>query len=92
MSARIPQKRKGADAPQNRTVKTTVSLDAGTRAKLAACAALRGSSQTALAAAFIREGLRGVIAFDKSESSVPVRIEGSARGGMPVDPDDRDAA
>jgi hypothetical protein len=50
-------------------VKTTVSLDVGTLAKLAALAALRGSSQSALAAAFIREGLRGVVAFEKSESS-----------------------
>jgi hypothetical protein len=50
-------------------VKTTVSLDVGTLAKLAACAALRGSSQSALAAAFIRDGLKGVVAFDKSMSS-----------------------
>jgi hypothetical protein len=72
VGARIPQKRKGADASQSRTVKTTVSLDVGTLAKLAALAALRGSSQTALAAAFIKEGLRGVVAFEKGESSGPV--------------------
>jgi hypothetical protein len=71
VSARIPQKRKNVDASQSRTVKTTVSLDVATLAKLAACAALRGSSQSALAAEFIRNGLRGVVAFEKSGSVDP---------------------
>lgn len=72
MAAKNHQKRKGVDASPGRIVKTTVSLDAATLAKLAACAALRGSSQSTLAAAFIREGLRGVVAFDKSMSSASV--------------------
>jgi hypothetical protein len=72
VAAKVHQKRKGVDTSPSRTVKTTVSLDVGTLAKLAACAALRGSSQSALAAAFIREGLKGVVAFDKSMSSASV--------------------
>jgi hypothetical protein len=76
VAVKAGQKRKGVDASPSRVVKTTVSLDVGTLAKLAACAALRGSSQSALAAAFIRDGLKGVVAFDKSMSSVSADSKG----------------
>lgn len=92
MRSRIPQKRKGADASQGRTVKTTVSLDVGTLAKLAALAALRGSSQSALAAAFIKEGLRGVVAFEKSESSDRVEKSDRPSPGLTVTESDEEAA
>jgi hypothetical protein len=72
VAVKAGQKRKGVDASPSRVVKTTVSLDVGTLAKLAACAALRGSSQSALAADFIKIGLKGVVAFDKSMSPASV--------------------
>ena len=92
MAVKSGQKRKGVDASPSRVVKTTVSLDVGTLAKLAACAALRGSSQSALAAAFIRDGLKGVVAFDKSLSASSV--DSKDRPGLEgeISPDDEIAA
>jgi hypothetical protein len=46
-------------------VKCTVLLDLETHARLAAAAAMRRCDRSALAAGFIREGLRGVVVFDK---------------------------
>jgi hypothetical protein len=50
-------------------VKTSVPLDVGTHAKLCAAAALRGVDRSALAAEFVREGLRGVMVIDKKKSA-----------------------
>ena len=50
-------------------MKTSVPLDVGTHAKLAALAALRGMPAGALAAEFIREGVRSIIVIDKRKSA-----------------------
>jgi hypothetical protein len=47
-------------------VKCTVLLDLETHARLAAAAAKRRCDRSALAAGFIREGLRGVVVFDRA--------------------------
>lgn len=78
MSAQSPRRRKSAAAQMSRPVKTSVPLDVGTHAKLAAMAALRGMPAGALAAEFIRDGVRSIIVIDKARKA---NHEGS------VDPD-----
>jgi len=57
-----------------------VELDVSTHARLAAAAALRGCSRSALAAKFIKAGLKGIVLIDK---------EGRANKSKGVDTMDR---
>jgi hypothetical protein len=59
---------KNADAPKPKSIKTTLSLDVDTYVKLHAKAAMRHVGISTLAVEFIKTGLKGVVAFDKSES------------------------
>lgn len=63
------QKRKPVSASKERPVKTTVSLDVDLHSRLSAMASRRRTSISALAESFIREGLRGFVVIDRSESS-----------------------
>ncbi len=65
MAAQSSRRRKTATAPDGRPVKTSVPLDVGTHARLCALAALRGMSNGALAAEFIRDGLKGIVVIDR---------------------------
>jgi hypothetical protein len=62
------QDRPDADPPKPQSIKTTLSLDVDTYVKLHAKAAMRHVGISTLAVEFIRHGLKGVVAFDKSES------------------------
>jgi hypothetical protein len=62
-------KRKPVSASKERPVKTTISLDLDLYSRLCAKAAKRRTGISALAVEYIREGLRGVVVFDKSESA-----------------------
>ena len=87
-----PRRRTPASAAARPPVKTSVPLDVNTHAKLCAIAALRGVDRSALAAEFIRAGLRGVLVIDKrngSDHSGDSDRQGPASG---VNLDDQDAA
>ena len=62
---------KGQTPPSRPPVKTTVVLDADTHTKLVAAATLRGIDRSTYAAGILREGLKGVVCFDKAMSSDP---------------------
>jgi hypothetical protein len=63
------QDRPNADTAKIPPIKTTLSLDAETYVKLHAKAAMRHVGISTLALEFIRAGLKGVVAFDRNESS-----------------------
>src|SRR5262245_21833494 len=79
-------------APSRPTVKTTVVLDADTHTKLVAAAILRGVDRSTYAASILREGLKGVVCFDKAMSADQGEI--SDRHGMRngISPDADEAA
>ena len=85
-------KRKPVSASKERPVKTTISLDLDLYSRLCAKAAKRRTGISALAVEFIREGLRGVVVFDKSESSDRVEKSDRRTGGLGVIPDEEEAA
>jgi hypothetical protein len=58
-----------AQTPSRPSVKTTVVLDGDTHTKLVAAATLRGIDRSTYAASILREGLKGVVCFDKAMSS-----------------------
>jgi hypothetical protein len=58
-------------------VKTSVPLDVETHAKLCGLAALRSVDRAAMAAEFIRNGLKGVLLIDKRGGSD--HVDGSDR-------------
>ena len=82
-------RRKPVSASKERPVKTTISLDLDLYSRLCAKAAMRRTGISAVAVEFIREGLRGVVVFDKND---PVETRGSARGGAGVNPEGEEAA
>ncbi len=67
-------KRKPASASKERPVKTTLSLDVDLHSRLCAMASRRRVGISALAESFIREGLRGFVVIDRSESSDRVKM------------------
>jgi hypothetical protein len=85
-------KRKPASASKERPVKTTISLDLDLYSRLCAKAAKRRTGISALAVEFIREGLRGVVVFDKSDSSDRVRGDDRRTEGIGISPDDQGEA
>jgi hypothetical protein len=66
-------KRKPGSASKERPVKTTLSLDVDLHSRLCAMASRRRVGISALAESFIREGLRGFVVIDRSESSDRVK-------------------
>jgi hypothetical protein len=91
-----PRRRTAASAaaitPVRTSVKTSVPLDVETHAKLCGLAALKGEDRSTLAAEFIREGLRGVILFDKRKGSDHTNSSDRTTLGLSVDPDEENAA
>ena len=73
--------------PVRPTVKTTVVLDADTHTKLVAAAALRGVDRSTYAAGILREGLKGVVCFDKALSSDPGDSDDRPRARVGISPD-----
>jgi hypothetical protein len=73
-------------------MKTTISLDLDLYSRLCAKAAKRRTGISALAVEFIREGLRGVVVFDKSESSGRVDTAHRPDQGLGISPDEEEAA
>jgi hypothetical protein len=73
-------------------VKTTVVLDADTHTRLVAAAALRGVDRSSYAASILREGLKGVVCFDKAISSDPGESEDRPRARAGINSDDQEAA
>jgi hypothetical protein len=84
---------KAEKPPSRPPVKTTVVLDADTHTKLVAAAALRGVDRSTYAASILREGLKGVVIFDKAMSNDPVENEDrpAARGRVNLDASDEAA-
>ena len=70
--------------PPRPPVKTTVVLDADTHTKLVAAAALRGVDRSSYAAGILREGLRGVVCFDKAIQPDPGESEDRPAGATPA--------
>lgn len=87
-----PRRRKQAPAAPQRTVKTSVPLDVETHAKLCGLAALRSVDRSALAAEFVREGLKGVVLFDKRGGSDHVDSSNRREGRSELSPDAEDEA
>jgi hypothetical protein len=85
-------KRKPVSASRERPVKTTISLDLDLYSRLCAKAAKRRTGISALAVEFIREGLRGVVVFDKSESSDSVKKGDRPSSGLGISDDGEEAA
>lgn len=63
------RKRKVASTQDDRPVKTSVPLDVGTHSRLSALASLRRMSAGALAAEFIRDGVKSILVIDRAKSS-----------------------
>lgn len=72
MSAQSPRKRRSPSTQAPRSVRTSVPLDVSTHVKLSALAAMRGMPAGALAAEFVREGVRSIVVIDKRRSADPV--------------------
>ncbi len=66
MSEKPTQRRKAAGPPPSKPVKCTILLDVETHTKLAAGAAMRRCDRSSFAATILREGLRGIVAFDRN--------------------------
>jgi hypothetical protein len=60
--------------------------------RLCAKAAKRRTGISALAVEFIRDGLRGVVVFDRAESSDPGDTEDRTKQRAGISPDDQEAA
>jgi hypothetical protein len=73
-------------------VKTSVPLDVETHAKLCGLAALRGVDRSALAAEFIKVGLKGVLLIDKRGGSDHVDDSDRRDGRIPATESDEEAA
>jgi hypothetical protein len=86
------QDRQNADTPKQPTIKTTLSLDADTYVKLHAKAAMRHVGISTLAVEFIRLGLKGVVAFDRNESSDRGKTSDRQSVGAEISPDAEEAA
>ena len=78
--------------PARPSVKTTVVLDADTHTKLVAAAALRGVDRSTYAAGILREGLKGVVCFDKAMSSDSGETEDRLVRRAGISPADEEAA
>lgn len=85
-------KRKPVSASKERPFKTTVSLDVDLHSRLSAMASRRRTSMSALAESFIREGLRGFIVIDRSESSDRGKIVDRRAEGPDVNLEGEDEA
>jgi hypothetical protein len=82
-----------AQTPLSRpSVKTTVVLDADTHTKLVAAATLRGVDRSSYAAGILREGLKGVVCFDKAMSNDPDESDDRPSRRVGISPDDQEAA
>jgi hypothetical protein len=73
--------------PARPSVKTTVVLDADTHTKLVAAAALRGVDRSTYAAGILREGLKGVVCFDKALSNDPGESDDRPSRRVGISPD-----
>lgn len=62
--------RRSATQQAQRTVKTSVLLDVGVHAKLAALAALRGVPMTTIMADAISDAVSSIVLFDRSAKGV----------------------
>ena len=71
MSEKPTARRKTADKSPSKPVKCTVLLDVETHTKLAASAAMKRMDRSTLAASILREGLRGIVAFDRHAPRKP---------------------
>jgi hypothetical protein len=87
-----PRRRTAASAAPLPSVKTSVPLDVETHAKLCGLAALRSVDRSALAAEFIRNGLRGVVLFDKRKGSDHTDTSDRQVLALSVDSDEENAA
>jgi hypothetical protein len=87
-----PRRRTSASAAPQKTVKTSVPLDVETHAKLCGLAALKGVDRSAMAAEFIRVGLRGVVLFDKRGGSDHVEDSDRREGRSSATESDDEAA
>jgi hypothetical protein len=83
-----PRRRTSASAAPLPSVKTSVPLDVETHAKLCGLAALKGVDRSALAARFIKDGLRGVILIDKRKGSDHTDTSDRQILGLSADIDD----
>lgn len=86
------QKRKQAAVSSERPVKTTISLDVELHSRLCAKASRRRMGVSALAVEFIREGLRGFVVIDRSESGDRAKPTDRPIQGLGVIPDEEEAA
>jgi hypothetical protein len=86
------QKRKQAAVSNDRPVKTTISLDVELHSRLCAKASRRRMGVSALAVEFIREGLRGFVVIDRSESADRAKPTDRRVEGLGVTSDDEEAA
>lgn len=68
-------KQKTVATQEAKPVKTTLTLDVELHSRLCFKAAKMRMGVSALAVEFIREGLRGVVAFDRGDSSGPVKVD-----------------
>ena len=68
VSEKPSRKRKPAATLPSKPVKCTILLDVETHTKLAAAAAMRRCDRSTYAAEILREGLRGIVCFDRFAS------------------------
>ena len=87
-----PRRRGTASAPARPPIRTSVSLDVRTHAKLAAAAALRGVDRSTLAADFIRVGLKDVVVMDSRRKSDHSKGEDRQDLDFDVNPEDEETA
>lgn len=68
MATEKPRKRKTAVPQVQRTVKTSLTVDADLHVRWSAAAAMRGMSNNALAVEILAEALRSIVVFDRAKS------------------------
>ena len=75
MAAHSTKRRKLVTTQDDRPVKTSVPLDVDTHSRLAAMASRRRMPASALAAEFIKAGVRSIIVIDRAKSAGRVIVD-----------------
>jgi hypothetical protein len=67
MASDKPQRRKSADGPLRKTVKTSLIIDVNLHIKLSAYAAMRGMDRNAIVVEILADALGSIVCFDRRD-------------------------
>lgn len=69
MAAQTPRRRKAAEPPKSKSVKTSLTLDMGLHSRLSAAASMAGMSNNAFVVEVLAEALKGLVIIDRRRNS-----------------------